>query len=121
MKRLSAKSVLFIHEQVINPHELQGLARNKSLDAVMARVENRIQYAMIADSYDLAACYAVVIAMGHVFNDANKRTAFRTMSGCLRINGLDVEFDTESIGQMIIKAAQGLVDEVEFARYLRVL
>ena len=92
MKLLSAESVLFIHEQVINPHELQGLAGNKSLDAVMARVENRIQYGMIADSYDLAACYAVVIGTGHVFNDANKRTAFRTMTSCLRTNGLDIEF-----------------------------
>lgn len=121
MKLLSAESVLFIHEQVINPHELQGLAGNKSLDAVMARVENRIQYGMIADSYDLAACYAVVIGTGHVFNDANKRTAFRTMTSCLRTNGLDIEFDTESIGQLIIKAAQGQVDEVELARHLRAM
>nr|CAA6803717.1 MAG: Death-on-curing protein [uncultured Thiotrichaceae bacterium] len=119
MKLLSAQDIQAIHEKVIDPNELQGLAGDKSLDAVLSRVENRIQYGLITDVYDLAATYAAVIAVGHVFNDANKRTAFITMDACLRENGITLEYDTESIGQTIIKVAQSKMDEVEQARYLR--
>ncbi len=119
MKLLNSGMVKLIHEEVINDNELQGVAGNKSLDAVLYRVENRIQYGLIADVFDLAATYAVVIAVGHVFNDANKRTAYRTMMICLRLNGVFLEFDTEAIGQVIIRVAQRKMDEVELARYLR--
>ena len=119
MERLSSADVFKIHEEVISPNELQGLAGNKSLEAVVARVENRILYGLIKDECDLAAAYAVVIAVGHIFNDANKRTAYRAMTACLEANDIKVGFDTEEIGQVIIKVAQGLIDEVELANYLR--
>ncbi len=119
MKILGTEDVFAIHEAVININELQGLAGNKSLDAVVKRVENRIYYGLIGDVFDLAASYAVVIAMGHAFNDANKRTAYKTMVTCLRLNGIFPTFDTEDIGQRIIKVSQGLIDETELARYLR--
>ncbi len=120
MKLLSAETVFAIHETVVNKHELQGLAGNKSfLDAVVARVENRIHYGFIEDVFDLAASNGVIIAVGHVFNDGNKRTAFRTMVTCLRLNGVFPSFVTEEIGQIIVKVSQGLIDEVELARYLR--
>ena len=121
MQLLSSQDVLYIHEQVIGANELQGLAANKSLDAVLHRVENRIHFGMIEDPFDLAAAYAVFIAVGHVFNDANKRTAYNAMTTCLELNGIDLVFDTEQIGQRIIEVAQGVIDEVEFARYLRSL
>ena len=119
MKLLSTAEVFLIHEEVINANELQGLAGDKSLDAVIHRVDSRIHYGMVNDVYDLAATYAAVIAVGHVFNDANKRTAFRTMDACLRQNGIHPRYDTKSMGQAMIKVAQGSMDEVELARYLR--
>ena len=119
MKFLKADDVLLIHEQVINPKELQGLAGDKSLESVIARVDNRIHYGLISDVYELAACYAVYIAVGHVFNDANKRTAFAIMKLCLDINGVSLKFETETVSQMIIQAAQGIVDEAELATWLR--
>lgn len=118
MEILSREDVLVIHEHVINSGELQGLSGDKSLAALIGRVENRIHYGLVKDVYDLAATYAVVIAVGHVFNDANKRTAYRSMMMCLELNDIDLSFDTEEIGQVIVKVAQGLVDEVELAHYL---
>ena len=59
MKLLSSKDVLAIHESVVNDHELQGLAGNKSLDAIVTRVENRIHYGLIDDVFDLAASYGL--------------------------------------------------------------
>lgn len=121
MKLLEAEDVFLIHEDVIKTHELQGLADDKSLHSVIGRIENRIQYGLIKDEFDLASNYAVAIAVGHAFNDANKRTAFRSMDVCLRINGIALSYDTTEIGNIIIKVAQKLIDETELASYLRSL
>lgn len=118
MVLLSVKSVMLIHEMVINENELQGFAGDKSLDAIIGRVDSRIYYGIIKDIYDLAATYAVVISQGHVFNDANKRTAFKAMSVCLELNGINIDFETIAIGEMIVKVAQGIADESELSNYL---
>ena len=119
MKLLSSKDVLAIHESVVNDHELQGLAGNKSLDAIVTRVENLIHYGLIDDVFDLAASYGVVVAIGHAFNDANKRTAFTVMDVCLREIGITLNYRSQDIGQTMVKVSQGLIDETELARYLR--
>lgn len=119
MKTLSAELISLIHDDVIESHELQGLAADKSIEAVAARIDNRIRFGLINDVYDLAAAYAVCIAIGHIFNDANKRTAFTAMLICLELSGIEQIFKTEEIGQIIIKVAQGLIDEFELAEFLR--
>lgn len=119
MKYLSVEDVVAIHEQVIDPNELQGLASDKSIDAILGRIDNRIAFGMIEDVYMLAACYACYISVGHAFHDANKRTAFTSMDICLVINGIELEYDTLVVGDMIIKAAQGNIDEFELAQWLR--
>ena len=116
---LAAEEVIAIHDQVINPNELQGQARDKSIDAIIARIDNRITYGMIQDVFELAACYACYIAVGHAFHDANKRTAFATMDICLALNGIELSYNTEEAGQVVIRAARGIVDEEELADWLR--
>lgn len=116
---LSAELVDRIHDHVLNPGELPGRALDKSLEGALARVENRLAYGMIADAYDLAAAYAIAIAQGHCFNDANKRTAFRAMHAALALNGAPLDFDTVEVGQTIIRAAQRLLDEGELGQWLR--
>ena len=116
-----SEEVVALHERALEPDELQGVARNKSIESVLARIDNRIAYGMIEDVFELAACYACYIAVGHAFNDGNKRTAFAAMGACLKINGIELDFDTAEAGDMIIKAAQGIVDEKELAEWLRIL
>ena len=108
-----------IHDLVINENELQGMAGDKSLDAVLARIETRMSFGMMGDAYDLAACYACFLAVGHVFNDANKRTAFACMDVCLSLNNVALVYEHEQAGDLIIKAAQGIVDEIELSAWLR--
>lgn len=108
-----------IHDEVLNPGELAGRAQDKSLEAALARVDNRMAYGMIADAFDLAASYAMAIARGHCFNDGNKRTAFRSMQVCLYLNGIAMPWSVEEIGPMIIRCAQGLVEEGDLAEWLR--
>ena len=108
-----------IHDAVLNPGELLGRAMNKSLEGALARVDNRLVYGMIEDAYDLAAAYAIAISQGHCFNDANKRTAHQSMDVCLDLNGIQITWTATEIGPVIIRAAQGLLDEGELAQWLR--
>lgn len=119
MFTLSAAQVVRIHAEVLNPGELAGLARDKSLEGALARVDNRLAYGLINDAFDLAAAYAMAISQGHCFNDANKRTAYRVMQICLAAHGIRLSARIEEVGQIIIRAAQRLMDEGELADWLR--
>jgi death on curing protein len=112
--------VIKIHDTVLNPGELAGFAGDKSLEGALARIENRLAYDLINDVYDLGAAYAVAIAQGHCFNDGNKRTAFRVMQVCLDLNGIEIDVDALDIGPIIVRTAQGLLDEGELGHWLRV-
>ncbi|MEM6341129.1 MAG: type II toxin-antitoxin system death-on-curing family toxin [Pseudomonadota bacterium] len=119
LRLLSADLVITIHDAVLNPGELAGLALDKSLEGALGRVDNRMAYGMIEDAFDLAAAYAVAIATGHCFNDANKRTAFRSMQTALWLNDVPILFEVEDIGPIIIEVAQGKMDEAALADWLR--
>ncbi|MFT4152109.1 MAG: type II toxin-antitoxin system death-on-curing family toxin [Paracoccaceae bacterium] len=116
---LTTELVIALHDAALNPGELPGLARDKSLDGALARVENRLAYDLISDAFDLAAAYAVAISQGHCFNDGNKRTAFDSMNFCLELHSIFIDWMAKAAGDQIIRAAQGLLDEGELAEWLR--
>lgn len=116
---LSVEDVEYLHEQVLYPGELPGFAGDKSLAGVLARVENRLAYGLISDVFELAATYAVVLAVGYVFNDGNKRTAFAAMSISLVLNGIEPSFDVMEAADLIIESAQSRMDEATLAEWLR--
>ena len=95
------------------------MAGDKSLDAVLARIENRMSFGMISDVYELAARIACFLAVGHVFNDANKRTAFACMDVCLSLNDIELIYDHKEAGDLIVNAAVRVVDEIELSAWLR--
>jgi prophage maintenance system killer protein len=41
------------------------------------------------------------------------------MDVCLSFNGISLDYDAAEIGALIVKAAQGIVDESELAAWLR--
>ena len=117
---LSTDWVDAIHDAVLNPGELPGRARDKSLDGALGRVENRLAYGLIGDVFDLAAAYCVAVAQGHCFNDGNKRTAFRVMQVCLDLHGLaEPALPEDTLGQVVIRVAQGQMEEAALADWLR--
>lgn len=116
---LPADLVEAIHDAVLNPGELPGRARDKSLEGALARVENRLAYGMVVDAFDLAAAYAVAIARGHCFNDGNKRTAHQAMDACLTLHGIEIAWQTEDVGGMILRVAQGIAEDADLAAWLR--
>ena len=118
---VSPELVIEIHDQVLNPGELAGLARDKSLQGALGRVEMRMVYGLINDAFDLAAAYVGAISQGHCFNDANRRTAFRVLQVVLDLNGIQLTYDTVATGQIIIHAAQRKIEEPGLADWLRKL
>ena len=116
---LNVEQIVHIHDHIIGKNELQGLTKDKSLDAVLERVHNRLQYGFIADVFDLAACYATFIAKGHCFNDANKRTAAAALYFALSANSIHIEFTDLSLGKLIVDVATDQMTEVELAAWLR--
>ena len=116
---LSPELVESLHDAILNPGEMPGRARHKSLEAAMARVDNRLAYGMINDVFDLAAAYAVAIARVHCFNDGNKRTAHQSMDTCLDINGIQIAWGAVEVGQTIIRCAMGQMEDGDLADWLR--
>ena len=115
----TVEEIIVLHDAVLNPGELSGMAQSASLEGALARVEFRVQYGMIQDAYDLAAMYAVAIARAHAFRDANKRTAHATMKLTLKLQGIRLPLEAHEVGDIIIQPAQGQLDEVELADWLR--
>jgi death-on-curing protein len=68
VKFLTAQAGVVIHDSVICSNELPGVTPHRSIEAVIARVENRMAYGLIGDVFDLAACYAAYITVAHAFN-----------------------------------------------------
>ena len=116
---LTVNDVMAIHDHVFGDHELQGLAGGKFLDGALGRVENRLTYGLITDAFDLGASYAAAISQAHCFNDGNKRTAFQVMDVVLDLNGVQMAWETEVIGQKIVLLAQSKLDDDMFAEWLR--
>ena len=118
---LSADLVDLIHDEVLNPGELAGRARDKSLEGALSRVDNRLAYGMISDAFALAAFYAEAIAQGHCFNDGNKRTAHQSMDVCLDLNGIAITWRVEDTADRIILLAQSKLAAEDLAEWLRAL
>jgi death-on-curing protein len=116
---LSPELIKLIHDEVLNPGDLVGRARDKSLEGALSRVDNRLAYGLIEDTFALAACYAEVIAQGHCFNDGNKRTAYQSMDVCLDVNGIALNWAVEEVADRIILLAQGKLETEDFAHWLR--
>ncbi len=119
MLTLTPEIVVAIHDEVLNDGELPGLARDKSLEGALGRVDNRLAFGLVEDVFDLAAAYCMVIAQGHCFNDANKRTAFRAMNAVLAANGVRIGWTAEEVGPLIIRIAQGQLEEAALSDWLR--
>lgn len=113
---IGAKTVLNIHDMVIaREGGLPGDHGLGAVEGVLGRVINRILYEGLDDVYEIAAMYAVAIARGHVFNDANKRTALLTALTYLEMNEIEVPRCAE-LEEVMVDVAQGVIEQKILAR-----
>lgn len=107
MNHLLPAEVIALHDAVIARYGgLPGMPAHDRVEALINRVINRELYEGETDVYELAALYLYAIARGHVFNDANKRTAFAAAVLFLRRNGIRLPYRAE-FEEMAVQAAAG--------------
>lgn len=90
---LDADFVIAVHDEILE--RLGGLpgfagGGRGGVESALARIENHALYAGLDDVLGIAAMYGEAIAQGHVFNDANKRTALTCALVYLSRQGIEV-------------------------------
>ena len=92
--------------------QLHGESDTRTIEAVLARVENQVNYGEIHDDViEVAAAYAVAISRGHCFIDGNKRTALLSMLMFLRGHGFELEIDQTMLAKTMELAAAGEITD----------
>ncbi|MDR9836976.1 MULTISPECIES: type II toxin-antitoxin system death-on-curing family toxin [Herbaspirillum] len=112
---IDAAMVIEIHDLILSTEP--GLAGNHGqgpVEGALARVENRVMYQGLDDIFEIAAMYAVAIARGHVFNDANKRTALVTALTYLALQGIELAREP-FLEEIMVWVAEGELDVEDLA------
>lgn len=112
--------VIYIHDKILESEPgLLGLARDKSLDSALARVEHLIEYEGVDDIHELAAQYIISLAQGHVFNDGNKRTSLMTAYSFLKLNDFLLFADDEEAATTIEKVAKKELNRKQLTDWIK--
>jgi death-on-curing protein len=86
--------------------------------SALARPEQLAAYGT-PDAADLAAAYAVGIALNHGFIDGNKRTAWATSLLFLTKNGYELTFSFQDVVSMLVALVNHLIDHTQVAAWYR--
>ena len=116
---LDVEYVVTIHDEIIRDFGgLPGFAHGGrgGVEAALHRVENHAHYAGLDDVFGIAATYAVAIARGHVFNDANKRTGLTCALTYLEKQDVRISRQPE-LEDLMVDVASGIVTAEELAEY----
>ena len=94
---------------------LPGVRAGVSVDAILARVENNLLFEFEPHAVNAAALLTYALAVGHTFNDANKRTAYVCGLAMLEVDGVKTSaMDQGRLQTIIIAAAAGELDKDGF-------
>lgn len=112
---------LAIHDRQLAEHGGSGGVRDETLlDSALARPQQLHAYGDPApDLADLAASLAFGVARNHPFVDGNKRTAAVVCETFIVLNGASLHADNLELYPMYLALAEGSLDEVGFAGWLR--
>jgi death-on-curing protein len=120
---LSAGHIRDIHDLIIQDQPgLPGARPDLTPESLVHRVLNRVAYDphTYRSIETVAALYAEAIARGHVFNDANKRTALTCMLIFISINGYTFTIQSEEmLADKIVDVAEGRLEHIAFGRWLK--
>ncbi|MET1475119.1 MULTISPECIES: type II toxin-antitoxin system death-on-curing family toxin [Burkholderia] len=86
------------------------------MPAALHRVDNHAHYAGLDDVFGIAATYAVAVARGHVFNDANKRTDLTCALTYMERQGITIPRRAD-LEDLMVDVADGTVTSEELAEY----
>lgn len=116
---ITAEEILLAHNWMLEKtHGLAGISDEGRIEALCGRVINLHYYEGVNDPYVLAGMYLIAIAKGHVFNDANKRTALFTCLAFLDRNNFPVE-NVPELTELTVRVAASEADLEEVADTLK--
>jgi death-on-curing protein len=90
------------------------------VEAIASRVLNAHFYNGLEDVFELAAIYLLAISTGHIFVDANKRTAFLSCALFLAVNEIEL-VESPDLVELTVETSQGLLTVEQIAERLREL
>ena len=119
MRHISPEELVALHDANISRYGgLPGMSDPGRAEAIIGRVQARVAYEEITDLFEVSATCLVATARGHIFNDANKRTALNSALLFLRRNGVQV-FDSPELADLTVGAATGEISVSSVADTLR--
>jgi death-on-curing protein len=115
---LTAENIIAINMRIQQRAKTSPSIRDAAaLDYIVKSASQAVFGQVLYDSIEsLATFYLIKVAKKHVFNDANKRTAFQSMIKCLSINGYELIDSTQiDVAKQIVQIAQldGETDELK--------
>jgi death on curing protein len=109
-----------VHLDQLREHGgLPGVREENTLEAVLARPQQRRHYEPHSDLAILAAAYGWGLVTSHPYRDGNKRTAFLATAIFLGLNGYELEATQEEVVTTMLAAAAGQLTEVQLADWVR--
>lgn len=114
--------VVTVHDEIIRDlGGLPGFAGSgyQGVASALGRINNHALYAGLNDVFGIAGMYAYAIARGHVFNDANKRTALACALAYLKQQGIDIPTKPE-LEELTVDLAKGDLSDEEFGLALSI-
>lgn len=121
---LEVEYVIAVHDEILAEYPgLKGFGQNGrgKLESALGRIENHANYAGLDDIFGIAALYAVAIAKGHAFLDANKRTALVCALAYLALQGQKLERSDQldaDLVEVMVDVAEGKMGQEDLADYL---
>ncbi len=118
---INKRLVLAIHDRQLSEHGGGSGVRDEGLlDSALARPQQLFAYGdPPPDLAALAASLAYGLARNHPFVDGNKRTAAVACETFIRLNNATLQADDLELYPVYLSLAEGSMEEVEFAEWLR--
>jgi death on curing protein len=117
---IDQRALLLLHSETLAEHGgLPGVRDPGLLESALARPRNLHSYEPKSDLAALAAAYGFGLVRNHPFFDGNKRAAFLAIGLFLQINGHELIADPVEAIAVILKLAEGGLNESELAEWIR--
>jgi death-on-curing protein len=97
---------------------MKGLVDVDKLCGALGRIDNAILYSGLDDVFEIAAKYAISIAVSHALPDANKRTGLAVALEYLSLNDYEIQVENDVLADVMVDVVLERVDEAGLADIL---
>jgi death-on-curing protein len=97
---------------------MKGSIDIEKLKSALGRIDNFICYEDLNDVFEIAANYAIAIAVSHALPDANKRTGLMVALEYLSLNDFEIEIDNDNLAEVMVDTVLYKLDANDLADIL---